>query len=141
MSAIDSFEDELGLILGEGRVLVVDDEEPIRRLVGEMLMRLGYAADFAAEGSEAIAKYRSALEEGEEFDIVIMDLTIPGGMGGREALGHLLDIDEYTCAIVSSGYSDDPVMADYANHGFADVVAKPYDIVELSHVLDRVMQA
>ena len=64
-----------------------------------------------------------------------MDLTIPRGMGGREALGHLLDIDEYTCAIVSSGYSDDPVMADYANHGFADVVAKPYDIVELSHVL------
>ena len=121
----------------KARVLVVDDEEPIRRLVGEMLMRLGYAA----EGSEAIAKYRSALEEGEEFDVVIMDLTIPGGMGGREALGHLLDIDEYTCAIVSSGYSDDPVMADYANHGFADVVAKPYDIVELSHVLDRVMQA
>ncbi|MEE3262796.1 MAG: response regulator [Candidatus Latescibacterota bacterium] len=96
-----------------------------------------YPSDFAAEGSEAVAKYRSALEEGEEFDIVIMDLTIPGGMGGREALGHLLDIDEYTCAIVSSGYSDDPVMADYANHGFADVVAKPYDIVELSHILDR----
>jgi two-component system cell cycle sensor histidine kinase/response regulator CckA len=117
----------------------VDDEEPIRRLAGEMLLRLGYVADFAAEGREAIEKYRSALEEGEEFDIVIMDLTIPGGMGGREALGHLLDIDAGTCAIVSSGYSDDPVMADFANHGFVDVVAKPYDIVVLSHVLDRVM--
>ena len=92
--------------------MVVDDEEPIRRLAGEMLLRLGYVADFAAEGREAIEKYRSALEEGEEFDIVIMDLTIPGGMGGREALGHLLDIDAGTCAIVSSGYSDDPVMAD-----------------------------
>ncbi len=131
--------EELGPIFGEGRVLVVDDEESIRRLAGEMLMRLGYAPDFASEGSEAIEKYRQALERGEEFDIVIMDLTIPGGMGGREALGHLLDLDEDTCAIVSSGYSDDPVMADYARHGFADVVAKPYDIVVLSHVLDRVM--
>ena len=131
-------DDDLGLIPGEGRILVMDDEEPIRRLAGEML-RLGYVADFAADGREAIEKYRSALEAGEEFDIVIMNLTIPGGMGGREALGHLLDIDASTCAIVSSGYSDDPVMADFANHGFVDVVAKPYDIVELSHVLDRVM--
>jgi len=137
--AWEEVDDDLGLIPGEGRVLVVDDEEPIRRLAGEMLLRLGYVADFAAEGREAIEKYRSALEEGEEFDIVIMDLTIPGGMGGREALGHLLDIDAGTCAIVSSGYSDDPVMADFANHGFVDVVAKPYDIVVLSHVLDRVM--
>jgi CheY-like chemotaxis protein len=104
-----------------------------------MLLSLGYVADFASEGSEAIEKYRSAFEEGEEFDIVIMDLTIPGGMGGREALRHLLDINADTCAIVSSGYSDDPVMADYAHHGFVDVVAKPYDIVVLSHVLDRVM--
>ncbi|MBT4097008.1 MAG: response regulator [Gemmatimonadetes bacterium] len=135
----EDLDDDLGLIPGAGRVLVVDDEEPIRRLAGEMLLSLGYVADFASEGSEAIEKYRSAFEEGEEFDIVIMDLTIPGGMGGREALRHLLDINADTCAIVSSGYSDDPVMADYAHHGFVDVVAKPYDIVVLSHVLDRVM--
>lgn len=99
---------------------------------------VGYRG-LGAEGVQVSLRLRRRRQRGdrEEFDIVIMDLTIPGGMGGREALGHLLDIDEYTCAIVSSGYSDDPVMADYANHGFADVVAKPYDIVELSHVLDR----
>ncbi|MBT3342888.1 MAG: response regulator [Gemmatimonadetes bacterium] len=131
--------DERGMITGEGRVLVVDDERQIRRLAGEMLTRLGYVADYASDGSEAISKYRNALERGDEFDVVIMDLTIPGGMGGREALGHLLDLDEETCAVVSSGYSDDPVMADYAKYGFSDVVAKPYDIVELSHVLDRVL--
>lgn len=136
---VEEERDGRGLIKGEGRVLVVDDEEPIRRLAGEMLSRLGYVADFASEGREAIAKYRVALEAGDEFDVVIMDLTIPGGMGGREALGHLLDLDQDICAVVSSGYSDDPIMADHRRHGFSDVVAKPYDIIELSHVLDRVL--
>ena len=88
------------MIAGEGRVLVVDDERQIRRLVGEMLTRLGYVADYASDGSEAISKCKGALEGGDGFDVVIMDLTIPGGMGGREALGHLLDLDEDTCAIV-----------------------------------------
>ncbi len=124
---------------GEGRILVLDHEESIRRLAGDLLSRLGYEAECVADGSDAIAAYARARHEGRAFDAVLMDLTVPGGMGGRETGVRILEMDPDACTIVSSGYSDDPVMAAYVDYGFRGVVAKPYDIGELSRVLARVL--
>ena len=132
--------DEL-VISGQGRILVLDDEAPIRRLAGDLLERLGYDPEFVEDGAEAVARYSGALGSENAFDAVIMDLTIPGGMGGREAMRRLLESDPEAKVIVSSGYSDDPVMADFREHGFSGVVVKPYDIRELSQVLDRVTRS
>ena len=132
-------EDGGGLLVpGQGRVLVLDDEASIRRLAGDLLGRLGYDSEFVEDGAEAIDRYANAMGSDSAFDAVIMDLTIPGGMGGREAMRRLLETDPNARVIVSSGYSDDPVMADFRQHGFRGVVVKPYDIRELSQVLDRV---
>ena len=129
-----------GIMQGAGRILVLDDEASIQRLVGDLLERLGYEAEFAREGAGALESYRTALSSGKRFDAVIMDLTIPGEMGGRDAVQGLLAIDPGARVIVSSGYSDDPIMANYRRYGFCGVVAKPYDIVELSQVLATVAQ-
>jgi PAS domain S-box-containing protein len=128
-------------IKGEGRILFMDDEEIIRDAAGEVLTYLGYTVEFAGDGREAIELYKKKLTSGEPFDIVIMDLTIPGGMGGKEALATLLKIDPYVKAIVSSGYSTDPVMADFRAYGFKGVVTKPYSIEELSETLHRIMES
>ena len=126
------------LIPGEGRILVLDDETQIRRLAMDLLHKLGYESEHAADGGEALEKYARARREGKPYDAVIMDLTIPGGMGGRETMSRLLELDPMAKAVVSSGYSDDPIMADYQSYGFQGVVAKPYDISELSEVLARI---
>lgn len=122
-----------------GRVLVMDDEEAIRKSVGRMLKRMGYEVELAVDGTEAIERYRKAHEAGVPFDAVVMDLTIRGGMGGREAVQRLLEIDSDIRAIVSSGYSNDPVMADFRKYGFKGVVAKPYQIEKLNQVLQSVV--
>jgi two-component system, cell cycle sensor histidine kinase and response regulator CckA len=127
------------VINGKGRILVMDDEEVVRDVVGEMLKYLGYEVAFAHDGMEAILAYEKSRESTKRFDAIIMDLTIPGGMGGKEALKRLLELDPQIKAIVSSGYSHDPVMADYRKHGFADVVSKPYRIQDLAEVLNRVI--
>jgi CheY-like chemotaxis protein len=126
-------------IPGQGRVLVMDDEAILRDFVGELLELLGYEVDFACDGAETLAVYSNAQERGQPYDCVIMDLTIPGGMGGKEAIQRLLELDPNVKAIVSSGYSDDPVMADYKRYGFCGVVAKPYDAETLSEVLHKVI--
>ena len=113
----------------------MDDEALIRDLTGNMLNHLGYQVDFAKAGETAIIKYRSAMEAGSPFDAVILDLTIKGGMGGEETIRQLRKIDPDVKAIVSSGYSDNPVIARYADHGFREVVAKPYEVVEFSEKL------
>ncbi|MDQ3969483.1 MAG: ATP-binding protein, partial [Thermoproteota archaeon] len=128
------------LIHGRGRILIMDDEQIIREVAGEMLSQIGYEVEFARDGMEAVELYKRAKECNRAFDAVIMDLTIPGGMGGREAVKKLRDIDPGIKAIVSSGYSNDPVMAEYGKYGFGGVVAKPYKIKELSEVLDRVIK-
>ena len=125
---------------GEGRILFMDDEEIIRDATGEVLTYLGYTVEFARDGSEAVDIYSEAIEKGEPFDVIIMDLTIPGGMGGKEAIQTLLKVDPDVKAIVSSGYSTDPVMADYRTYGFSGVVTKPYSIEELSETLNKVLE-
>jgi PAS domain S-box-containing protein len=124
---------------GTGRVLVMDDEEHIRGIVGEMLSYLGYSPDFAEEGAAALEMYTEAKEAGSPYAAVIMDLTIPGGMGGREAVEKLLQFDPEARVIVSSGYSNDPVMAEYAKYGFRGVVSKPFDTEQLSSVLHQII--
>ena len=127
-------------IRGQGRVLVLDDEEAVRTVAGSLLQRLGYEPELVVDGAEALRAYGEAMEQGDGYCVVIMDLTVPGGMGGGEAVRRLLEMDPQARVIVSSGYSDDPIMAEYAEHGFNGVVTKPYDIRELSRELSRVMQ-
>jgi PAS domain S-box-containing protein len=121
------------------RVLFMDDEEPILKLTEKLMVRLGLEFDSAQDGVEAIAKIRAAKEAGRPFDLVVMDLTIPGGMGGKEAISIIREIDPNIGAIVSSGYSSDLTMADYRKHGFQGMVAKPYDIGELTSVVRSVL--
>ncbi|MBE9546567.1 MAG: response regulator, partial [Proteobacteria bacterium] len=125
---------ETHILTGKGKILVMDDEEIVRDIVGEMLKHLGYEVAFAEDGAEAIEMYRNS-----PFDVVMMDLTIPGGMGGKEAIKKLLEIDPGARAIVSSGYSNDPVMANFEKYGFAGVVSKPYKIEELGKALYKVI--
>lgn len=125
---------------GTGRVLVMDDEELVRNVAREMLEMIGYEVEFARDGLEALEKYRLAKGSGKVFDCVILDLTVPGGMGGRELIKELIKIDSGVKAIVSSGYSNDPIMGNYRDYGFSGVVPKPYKIKELSKVLYGVVK-
>ena len=126
-------------VIGQGRVLVMDDDENIREVLCQLLSKLGYQADSARDGSQAIEKFVEAKESGRPFAVVILDITIPGGMGGKETIGELLTIDPQVKAIVSSGYSDDSIMADFETYGFSAVIAKPYRVVELSKILQGVI--
>jgi CheY-like chemotaxis protein len=125
---------------GHGRVLVMDDEETVRTTMRDILVRLGYEVTFARDGGEAVELYRNALgQRGTPFDAVIMDLTIAGGMGGKDAVKKLIEIDPNVKAIVSSGYSKDPVMSEYRQFGFSGVLAKPFRIKDLSEAVYRVI--
>lgn len=127
--------------VGEGlKILLMDDEKGILETVGEMLEYLGHQVLPVFDGEKAIKLYRQAMESGNPFDIVIMDLTVPGGMGGQEAIAYLRDVDPNVKAIVSSGYANDPIMADYERFGFCGVVTKPYKIDELLKVINRVIE-
>jgi len=116
----------------------MDDEEYILDLAVNMLEHFGFEVAGARNGEEAIQAYRRAMDEDKKFDVVIMDLTIPGGMGGRETLAGLKVVDPGVVAIVSSGYSSDPVMANFAAHGFRGVLMKPYTIEDMIQVIDEV---
>ncbi len=130
---------EGGLMIGQGRVLVMDDEKVVTDVACEMLGVLGYEAVGVANGEEALERYAEALEAGRPFDVVLMDLTIPGGMGGKEALAKLKEIDPQVKAIVSSGYSNDPLMSRFAEYGFSGVVAKPYRLEDLAAAVKKVL--
>jgi len=130
---------EKEIIIGKGRILLMDDEAIVRDVSGAMLKYIGYEVDFAKNGMETIELYRKAKKSGSPFDVVILDLTIPGGMGGKEAIKKLIKIDPGIKAIVSSGYSDDPIMSNFREYGFSGVLLKPYIIQELSEVLYKVM--
>lgn len=126
---------------GEGRILLMDDEAPVRAVGGGLLGRLGYEVTSASDGEEAVRLYTQAHTAGTPFDLVILDLTVPGAMGGRECLERLRQLNPNVKAIVSSGYSTDPVMADHAAHGFRGVIAKPYELRDLSDTVCRVISA
>ena len=118
----------------------MDDEEMVRRTVGRMLERLGYEVDSVADGREALQAYRTSLETGSLYDIVVMDLTVPGGMGGREAVAELQKVDPKARVVVSSGYANDPVVAQYADYGFCGRIPKPVSIKELADAMQKAMQ-
>lgn len=122
-----------------GSILVMDDEEMIRDLVTGMLEDVGYDVVTCVDGAEAIKHYTSAMESGTPFSAVIMDLTIPGGMGGKEAADKLIALDPAACLLVSSGYSNDPIMSDFRTYGFSGTIEKPYRISELVNTLDFVL--
>jgi PAS domain S-box-containing protein len=124
---------------GEAKILLMDDEDTIRNIDGEMLASFGYLVSLAKDGQEAVELYQKAMETGEPFDAVIMDLTIPGGLGGIETMAILRRIDPEIKAIISSGYASDPVMSEYAKYGFSGVVTKPYKFDELLEVLNKVL--
>jgi PAS domain S-box-containing protein len=131
--------DEVSAPRGAGRILVVDDEEMIRDVVRQMLSRQGYETACVSDGQEALQLYGEAKKTGKPFHAVLMDLTIPGGMGGREAMRKLAEIDPKAKVIVSSGYSNDPIMAQFRDYGFSGVVSKPFTIAKLSEVVQRVI--
>jgi PAS domain S-box-containing protein len=122
-----------------GRVLLMDDEEMILEITAEILGTLGYQVVFARDGDEAVRLYRESKDSGQPFHAVILDLTIPGGMGGKEAIQKLIEIDPHVKGIVSSGYSNDPVMADFRKYGFSGIISKPFLIEELNEALRTVI--
>jgi PAS domain S-box-containing protein len=122
-----------------GAILVMDDEEMIRGMATNMLEYLGYQVATCENGAEAITQYKAARESSAPFAAVILDLTIPGGMGGKETAEQILATDPNACLIVSSGYSNDPIMADYGTYGFCGAVAKPYNITEFGQLLSRLL--
>lgn len=128
------------IVRGTGKILVIDDEEIVRDTARDVLHYVGYEVEVARNGEEALFLYQKALNAGTPFHAVIADLTIPGGMGGKETIQNLLEIDPDVKAIVSSGYSDDPVMAAFRKYGFCGVVVKPYTVGELSKTLHKVLK-
>jgi PAS domain S-box-containing protein len=127
--------DEGEIARGTGTILVMDDEAELRETVGQMLRRLGYTVELVENGAQAIERYGEALRDNRPFDAVIMDLTVAGGMGGREAMARLKELDPGVRAIVSSGYANDPVMADHGSYGFKGVVTKPFSLRQLGDAL------
>ncbi|HXX80825.1 MAG TPA: ATP-binding protein, partial [Thermodesulfovibrionales bacterium] len=123
----------------KGKILVMDDEALVRNIAEELIKVLGHEVDLAEDGEAAIEKYRAAMDAGKPFDIVIIDLTVRGGMGGRDALAGLREIDPSVSAIVSSGYSDDAVVADYKHYGFKARMTKPYRLNDLCDILDKML--
>jgi len=128
-----------GLIPGKGRILLMDDDPLIRNGVQEMLRELGYEVDLAKDGAELLEMYTSKLNHSSGYDAVITDLTVPGGMGGKAIIQKLLSLDPNVKVIISSGYSNNPIMSEYRRYGFCGVVVKPYQIEELSRVLSEIL--
>ena len=135
----EGMETDWQALAGSGRILLMDDESIIRDATGRVLRGFGYEVTAARDGAEAIALYREASESGCPFAAVILDLTVRGGMGGQEAFEILRRMDPEVKAIVSIGYSDAPIIADFKEHGFCGVVIKPYAPEELGEVLREVV--
>ena len=118
------------------KILIVDDYKTMLRIIRNLLAELGFKnVDEASDGSEALEKYAQAMKTKKPFDAVIMDLTVPGGMGGKDAIKKLLEIDPEVKVIVSSGYATDTIMSEYKKYGFTAVIAKPYSVSQLEETL------
>lgn len=125
---------------GQEKVLVMDDNVIVREITARMLDHLGYRFTLAQDGSEALSLYRQAHETDAPFDIVLLDLTVPGDMGARETIERLLAFDPNARAIVCSGYANDPLLSNYREHGFHGMIVKPYKLEDLSKVLRKVLE-
>lgn len=124
-----------------GNILVMDDDESVRETCKDMLGYLGLKSDFAEDGDRAIKMYKKRLKSKfkSKYDVVIMDLTVPGGMGGKETIKEILKIDKNVKALVSTGYSNDPVVSSFKDFGFSGVVSKPYKIDELKTAITNIL--
>ena len=127
--------------MAPGRILLMDDDELVRDMGKEIIETFGFIVETAEHGEQAISRYKQALSDGNPFQAVIMDLTIPGGMGGKETIKMLRNIDPNIRAIVSSGYSDDPIMKNPIKYGFNGVVVKPYRLEQIENILQQVIKA
>ncbi len=116
-------------------ILVMDDEDMVGEIACQMLEYLGFRSIRVADGVEAVKEYQKQQDQGEPFAAVIMDLTIPGGMGGKEAVTRILSIDRDAKVFVSSGYSTDPIMVNFQEYGFAGAIAKPFDLAAMQKLL------
>jgi len=128
-------------LAGRGKILIMDDEEMVRRVAGETLSNLGYEVEFARGGNEAIERYITAKQDNKPFDLVILDLKVPDGMGGGETISYLTGIDPNVKVIVSSGYANDPIMSNFRAYGFKGAITKPYRLEELSTTVSRLISA
>lgn len=118
----------------------MDDEELVRHILEAMLNQLGHEVLLVKDGGEAVKAYQEALDDDTPIDLIIMDLTIPGGMGGKEAVQKVLSINPEARVIVSSGYSNDPVIANFKNYGFCSAIVKPYQLLELKKVIHPLLK-
>ena len=133
--------ESIGLVVGTGRILIMDDEDIIRDAARRILEAAGYEVETVKDGNEAVMCYQEARNAGKPFHAVILDLTVPGGTGGKETVKKLLELDPGVKAIVSSGYSNDPIMANYRDYGFQGVIAKPYRVREMSEIVRHVVKS
>lgn len=124
--------------IGHGKILVMDDQKLILNMVRRILNRMHYETSCATDGEQAIEMYKKALETDDLFKLVILDLTVPGGMGGVRTMAELLRIDPSVKAVVSSGHSSDPIMANYQDYGFCDVMCKPYTTDEVAQLMNKI---
>jgi CheY-like chemotaxis protein len=124
---------------GKGKILLMDDEQIILDVTHEVLKFLGYDVMFAQDGEAAYDLYVREKNAGSPFDIVILDLSVPEGMGGKDAIIKLRAFDPAIKAIVSSGYSNDPVVQDYTKYGFSGKLSKPYKINDMKVILEQLM--
>jgi CheY-like chemotaxis protein len=121
----------------KGRLLLMDDEKVVRKVAAEMIATLGHEVDTAPDGAKAIALFRQAKESGKPYDLLILDLTVKGGMGGEETIQRILELDPEVKAVVSSGYADSPVVAHYRDYGFSAFLNKPYKLADLKECLNQ----
>lgn len=121
------------------RILLMDDQQMLREATGLMLNSLGYEVGLAADGETTVAMYRQAMDTGSRFDLVILDLVIPDGIGGAEVVKILRQLDPRLKAIISSGYTTDPVVEAYAEYGFDEVLSKPYSLTDLGNILQKML--
>jgi PAS domain S-box/PAS domain S-box/PAS domain S-box/PAS domain S-box len=124
---------------GNGKILVMDDDDAVRTVVSRLLKGYGYRVQCTATGDETLQAYKNACGDGEPFDVVIMDLTIPGGIGGKETIKLLKEFDPSVKGIVASGYSNDPIMANFREYGFKGVIVKPFNVEDFVRTVEGVI--
>ena len=125
--------------MSKGKILLMDDEDTVRKVVKRMLTAGGYKVELAEDGEEAIDLFKTAKELGRPFDAVILDLIVPRGMGGKRVMEELLQIDPEVKAIVASGYSEDPVMEHFKDHGFRGIISKPFTFDQVKNAVHNVL--